>query len=270
MSADLNGPERTARDLTGLTALVTGASGGLGRAVSLALAAEGALVVGWGRSPEALEETGAQVVAADGEFVAQRVDLADREGLARAADAVSKAHDPAILVNLTGGPPPGPIVDVDADAWEAAFAAMVLPVLTLTSRLLPGMRRRGFGRVITCTSSGAVAPIPGLGISNTLRACLHGWSKTVAEEVAADGVTSNVVVPGRIDTPRVSQLDDARARNQGIGADEVRRSSEATIPLKRYGRPDEFASAVAFVAGRSASYITGSVIRVDGGLIRST
>jgi 3-oxoacyl-[acyl-carrier protein] reductase len=146
---------------------------------------------------------------------------------------------------------------------------MVLGVIALTDRVLPAMRERRWGRVITTTSSGVVAPIPGLALSNVLRLSLVGWSKTLAREVASDGITVNVVVPGRIATGRVRELDEARAEREGSTVEAVVASSLAAIPAGRYGDPDEYAAAVAFLAGEPASYITGAMIRVDGGQIPS-
>jgi 3-oxoacyl-[acyl-carrier protein] reductase len=129
------------------------------------------------------------------------------------------------------------------------------------------MRERGWGRVITSTSSGVVAPIPNLGISNALRSSLLGWSKTLAREVARDGVTANIVVPGRIGTDRIRFLDEAKAQREGRSPEDVANESTGSIPAGRYGDPAEYAAAVAFLASERASYITGSVLRVDGGLI---
>jgi 3-oxoacyl-[acyl-carrier protein] reductase len=146
---------------------------------------------------------------------------------------------------------------------------MAAHLFHLTGLLLPGMRARGWGRVLTIASSGVEQPIPNLALSNGIRASVLGWSKTLAGEVAADGVTVNVVLPGRIHTDRVDQLDAVAAQRQGKSLVEVARASTATIPAGRYGRPEEFADTVAFLASGRASYITGAKIRVDGGMIRS-
>jgi 3-oxoacyl-[acyl-carrier protein] reductase len=146
---------------------------------------------------------------------------------------------------------------------------MVLSVIAITDRVLPGMRQRRWGRVITSTSSGVVAPIPNLGISNALRLSLVGWSKTLAREVARDGITANIILPGRIATDRIRFLDEAKAKREGRPVEEVAAESTSSIPVGRYGRPEEYGDVVAFLASERASYITGSVIRVDGGLIAS-
>jgi len=145
----------------------------------------------------------------------------------------------------------------------------VIGVIALTDRVLPPMRERGWGRIITTTSSGVAAPQPNLALSNSLRLAVVGWSKTLAAEVAADGVTVNVVVPCRIATGRVRALDEARAKREGTTVEAAEASSIASIPAGRYGDPEEYAAAVAFHASERASYITGATLRVDGGQIRS-
>jgi 3-oxoacyl-[acyl-carrier protein] reductase len=146
---------------------------------------------------------------------------------------------------------------------------MVLSVIAITDRVLPGMKTRGWGRILTSTSSGVISPIPNLAISNTLRLSLVGWSKTLAREIGKDGITANIVVPGRIATARVAALDNAKARREGRSVEEVAAESQGTIPLGRYGKPGEYADVVAFLASERAAYITGSVVRVDGGMITS-
>jgi 3-oxoacyl-[acyl-carrier protein] reductase len=146
---------------------------------------------------------------------------------------------------------------------------MVLSVIAITDRVLPNMRARHWGRVITSTSSGVVAPIPNLGISNALRLSLVGWSKTLAREVGKDGITANIILPGRIATGRIKFLDEAKAKREGRTVEDVSAESTSSIPLGRYGYPEEYADVVAFLASERSAYISGAVIRVDGGLIAS-
>jgi 3-oxoacyl-[acyl-carrier protein] reductase len=174
-----------------------------------------------------------------------------------------------ILVNNTGGPPPTPASGQDPALWRKSFGGMILSVIAITDRILPGMRERRWGRIVTSVSSGVVAPIPNLGISNALRLSLVGWSKTLAREVARDGITANIVLPGRVATDRIRFLDEAKAKRENRSVDDVAAESTASIPTGRYGRPEEYADTVAFLASERASYITGSVLRVDGGLIAS-
>jgi 3-oxoacyl-[acyl-carrier protein] reductase len=146
---------------------------------------------------------------------------------------------------------------------------MVVPIFKLAGLVLPGMLERRWGRILTIASSGVVQPIPNLVISNALRASLVGWSKTLASEVAKDGVTVNLVLPGRIETDRVGELDAINAKAQGKTPEDVAAAARATIPAGRYGRVEEFAEVVCFLASERASYVTGSMIRVDGGAVRS-
>ena len=149
-----------------------------------------------------------------------------------------------ILVNNTGGPPP-PASGQATAAWSKFFQSMVLSVIGLTDRVLPGMLAAGWGRIVTSTSSGVVAPIPNLGLSNSLRMALVGWSKTLAREVWRDGITSNIILPGRIATPRISFLDEQKAKREGRSVEDVSAESTASIPVGRYGKPQEYADAVA-------------------------
>jgi 3-oxoacyl-[acyl-carrier protein] reductase len=193
-------------------------------------------------------------------------DLSDGSAIAGLADLLGSVD---ILVLNTGGPPPGPVADTSDATWTAQFEAMFLSAVRLARYALGGMRARGFGRIITVVSSGVVQPIENLGISNALRAGVVGWAKTLAAEVARDGITVNCVAPGRIATDRLTELDSGKASRDGIAIEEVQRASRASIPAGRYGDPAEFAAVVAFLASARASYMTGSVVRVDGGMIRS-
>lgn len=256
--------------IKGKIALVGAAGGGLGGAIARTLAQEGARVVVSDIDGAAARATKERIAEAGGDSLSLELDLGN---LASFPQALSKIQDAFgevdILVNLTGGPPPTAAAGNDPELWSRHFQAMVLGVIHLTDLVLPAMRERGWGRIVTSTSSGIVTPIPNLSISNALRLSLLGWSKTLASEVAADGVTVNIVVPGRIATRRIEALDAARAEREGISVDEVVRMSTSTIPMKRYGKPEEYAAAVAFLASSAASYVTGAAVRVDGGLIPS-
>ena len=256
--------------LKGKTALVLGGGGGLGRAIATSLAGEGANVAVAGIGATSIDATLAALKEIGGNSVGLIWDLADLSVIdANIAKIEAELGPVDILINNTGGPPPSSAVGADPAVWAKQFQAMVLSVIAITDRVLPGMKARGWGRILTSTSSGIVAPIPNLAISNALRMSLVGWSKTLAREVARDGITANIIVPGRIATARVAALDNARAKREGRGVEEVAAESAASIPVGRYGKPEEYADVVAFLASTRAGYITGSVIRVDGGMIPS-
>jgi 3-oxoacyl-[acyl-carrier protein] reductase len=255
--------------ISGKRALVLGGSSGLGAASARALAAEGVYVLAASRSPERI----LQDAAAQDPHIAQRlrphqVDLAAPGSVKALLDAVVADGGIDILVNNGGGPSPGGVLGQPAEAWSAAFEAMAVSLFRITQALLPAMLAAGWGRIITIGSSGVEQPIPNLALSNTIRAAIAGWSKSLAAEVAASGVTVNMVLPGRIDTDRVRALDGARAARTGESLDAIQRASRNEIPLGRYGRPEEFGAAIAFLASTQASYITGSMLRVDGGMIK--
>ena len=256
--------------INGKTALVFGAGGGLGGAIAQSLAAEGVRVVAADIDAEAAARTVSALGASGHAAMALQWDIGDLTVLQDRLAAVEQAFGPVdILVNNTGGPPPTPAHGQAPEAWSRHFDMMVRSVIAVTDAVLPGMKARGWGRIITSTSSGVVAPIPNLGISNALRMALVGWSKTLAREVGGAGITCNIVLPGRIATGRIVFLDEQKARREGRSVAEVSAESTASIPVGRYGNPQEYGDTVAFVASARASYITGSVLRVDGGLIAS-
>lgn len=257
--------------ISGKRALVLASSRGLGAGIAAALAAEGANVLLCGRSGEKLEANCA-AINARGQGRADWVwaDLADPDFVPNLLTAVKeKLGGVDILVNNTGGPVPGASTDMNADRLETYFHAMVVSVISLTNALLPEMQERGWGRILTVASSGVIEPIANLALSNTLRGALVGWNKTLATEVALSGVTANLLLPGRILTDRIDELDGANAKRSGKSVEEVRAASIRTIPAGRLGTVEEFAAAAAFLCSGPAAYITGSMLRVDGGAAKS-
>ena len=252
-------------------ALVLASSSGLGLGIATKLCEEGADVLLCGRSEEKLASAAKALTdAGPGRAHFRVADLAEpntASALFAAAGETLGGVD--ILVNNTGGPPPGGVEGQATDVWRSQFDTMVVRLIEMTNLCLPGMRERGWGRVLTVASSGVIQPIPNLSISNTIRSALVGWNKSLSNEVAADGITLNILAPGRIHTERTDQLDAAAAKRTGKTIKEVRKASEGTIPARRYGAVEEFASVAAFLLSGPASYVTGGVIRCDGGSIRS-
>jgi len=254
--------------LSGKVALVFGAGGGLGSAIAQTLASEGADVVLADINFDAAESVAASIRDNNKRALALQWDLNDLSVIDAHISQIEKELGPVdILVNNTGGPPPTPVAYQTQDVWNKHFQSMVLSVIAIADRVLPQMRARQFGRIITSSSSGVIAPIPNLGLSNALRVSLLGWSKTLSREVGKEGVTCNVVVPGRIATGRTKFLDEQKAKREGRPIEDVSDESANTIALGRYGNPQEYADVVTFLASTRASYLTGSVLRVDGGMI---
>ena len=248
--------------LNGKTALVLGASRGLGAAISLMLAKEGVKVTSVARNTSSIEEWSNNF-----SIVPFKSDLTDTNSLGNLISFLSDKHID-ILVNNCGGPVAGPANGQKIEVWEKAFKSMASPMFSITNELLPKMVSNKWGRIITIGSSGIEQPIPNLALSNGIRGAIAGWSKSLANEVAGDGITVNMVLPGRISTDRLRELDEGKAKRTGMSLEEVEKDAKSTIPAGRYGKPEEFASVVTFLASDSASYITGSMIRVDGGLTK--
>jgi 3-oxoacyl-[acyl-carrier protein] reductase len=252
-------------------ALVLASSRGLGLGIAEALAAEGATVMLVGRTADKIKAN-AEAITARGKGKAYGI-AADLGAPGAVEEIVALAEKTLgqidILVNNTGGPPAKPATEVAADEWAKHFKAMVEPVFAITAKLLPGMRARKWGRILTVASSGVEQPIPNLALSNALRSSIVGWSKTLSTEVAKDGVTVNMILPGRIATDRIKELDTANAQRSGKSMEEIEAASIATIPAGRLGTAAEFGSTGAFLCSQQASYITGSMVRVDGGATRS-
>jgi 3-oxoacyl-[acyl-carrier protein] reductase len=256
--------------LTGKRALVLASTRGLGLGIGTKLAEEGAHVLLSGRSRDKLEHAVTTIRDAGGKADFIEADLTDPGVVDTLAAAVAeKLGGIDILVNNTGGPPPGAMTDASLEVLAKQFDTMVLRVMAITQRFLPAMKEQGFGRVLTVASSGVIQPIPNLGLSNALRSALVGWSKSMANENASAGVTFNMLLPGRIQTERVDELDEANSKRTGNPIEDIRETARASIPAGRYGTVDEFASVAAFLVSVPASYVTGGLIRCDGGAIKS-
>lgn len=256
--------------LTGKIALVAAASRGLGRAVAEELAREGAHVLICARGAEALRETAKSIRAATGVRVVEVVaDLSDSSDVVRVAErALAEFGRVDILVTNGGGPPAGPFENHSPDAWQAAIRQNLLSVVELTRAILPGMKERRWGRIINVTSIAVKQPVDNLILSNSVRAAVTGFARTLANEVAPFGITVNNVMPGYTRTQRVEELAERNASLKGTTPEAERAVWEGQIPMARLGESLEFAAMVAFLASERASYTTGASIPVDGGWIR--
>ena len=256
--------------LQGKTALVLGGSKGLGRGVADALSGEGVAVAMLARGKEALDQAVAEITARGGRAIGLSADLADWPAVEKAAMSARDQLGPIdILLNNSGGPPPSRVIGIAPEIWEAQFRAMVLVFFRLTDLMLPDMRQRGWGRILNVASESVIQPIPQIAISNTLRGAVIGWAKTLAGEVARDGITVNTLLPGAFETDRVLQIQRATSAKQGVSMEELAQRIARNIPVGRMGKPAEFGAIAAFLASPLAGYITGSMFRLDGGSIRS-
>jgi 3-oxoacyl-[acyl-carrier protein] reductase len=252
--------------LKGKRAIVMAASRGLGYASALGLAREGCHLIVCSRDQQRIEaaadtirrETGARVTA----LVADVSSASEARRLVDAA--VSEYGGLEIVVHNAGGPPAGETLAMSEEQWHKAFEQNLLSFTRIAGAAAPEMKKAGYGRLLTIASSSIKQPIPNLALSNALRAGVWGIAKTLSRELAPQGILVNVIAPGRIDTERIAELDQANAQKAGKPIDDVRRASVASIPLGRLGRPEELANLVVFLASQSASYITGQAIMVDG------
>lgn len=258
--------------LAGKTALVAAASKGLGRAVAEAFAREGANVAMCSRDETSIEKAAEEIArVTKAQVLPIAADVSTREGcevFIQTALAKFRAID--VLYVNAGGPPTGRFDDLDDAAWEKAFELTLMSAVRLTRLALPQMRAQKSGSIVYSTSTTLRQPTQYLTLilSNALRASVHGMAKTISAELAKDGIRVNAVQPGRVATERVAQIDADLAKRQGTTPDAIRkRYEENTIPLGRYGRPEEFAAAVVFIASPAASYITGVSLQVDGGML---
>ena len=245
--------------IEGKTALVMGASRGIGRGIAAARAREGARVAMASRSRKRVEEAAKDI---EGDTAAFEADTSDLDSLASLPDDVASKLGPVeILVTNTGGPPLGGALDHAREVWEEAYRSLVLAPLVLADAVLPGMRERKWGRLVNVGSSSVREPIPHLTLSNANRMAATGLFKTLATEVASDGITVNTVATGRFATDRL-------AENWGSWEEMERHAAEG-VPAGRLGQPDEFGDLVAFLCSDRAAYLTGAVVPLDGGMLRS-
>ncbi|HEY6730113.1 MAG TPA: SDR family oxidoreductase [Solirubrobacterales bacterium] len=246
--------------IEGKVALVMGASKGIGRGVAAALAREGARVAIASRSQERLEEAAAEIGERATPFVADATDL---ERLARLPIEVAEALGSVdILVTNTGGPPPGGALDHGFEEWEEAYRSLVLAPRILAGAVVPGMRAEGWGRIVNVGSTTTIEVNPALGLSNANRMATVGFLKTLAREVAGNGITVNTVATGRFATDRMAEL--------GGSIEQVEAAAQKEVPAGRLGTVEEYGDLVAFLCSQRAAYITGTVIPIDGGLLRTT
>jgi len=255
--------------LKGRTALVMGASQGLGQATAMQLAEEGAHVILVARREDALKIVQQQIQDSGGSAQIACCDLFDLSSRQALCQLIRDLPRLDVLVANSGGPAPGMAPGIASEVWTKEFDAMVLGLIEIIDTAVEPMKSAKFGRILVIGSSGIVTPIPKLAVSNTLRSAVAGYIKTLSEQMAPFGVTCNMVLPGRIDTPRTKAIDAGGAKAESVDVDEIRARSWAGIPMGRYGTPEEFASMVVFLASVRASYITGIQARVDGGAMKS-
>ena len=253
-------------DLTGKRALICGSSQGIGRAAAIQLALMGASVTLVARNGEKLKEVIDHIPADDTESHHYLVaDFAHPEQLKSAIDGYLKDHTIDILVNNTGGPPGGQAIDAKNEEFIAAFNSHLICNQILVQAVAPAMKKEGFGRIINIISTSVKTPLAGLGVSNTIRGAVASWAKTLSLELGPFGITVNNVLPGFTMTARLESLINSRVEKEGLSFEEVKQQMIEGIPARRIGEAEDVAAAIAFLASKSAGYINGINLPVDGG-----
>jgi 3-oxoacyl-[acyl-carrier protein] reductase len=255
--------------LKGKVAMVAGASRGLGFAVAEALAREGAIVSLSSSNQQSIDEAAKKLAAGGGTVVGAAVDVRNGDHIsAWAQQTIEKFGGVDLLFTNSGGPPAGAALSFDDAAWQNGVDLLLFSALRMIRAVVPSMKQRGGGSILVSTSSSVKEPIPNLALSNVIRAAVSSLAKTLSLELAGDHIRVNQLIPGRIDTVRVRQLDEIAGKRQGMTADEAKAKSVGMIPMGRYGEPPEFGTVGAFLLSDAAAYITGATVQVDGGLIR--
>jgi len=256
--------------LKGKVAMVGGASRGLGYAVAEALAREGASVSISSSSQTSIDEAAKRISAAGAQVLATVVDVRNGDQIAAwGQKTIEKFGGVDLLFTNAGGPPAGAAISFDDAAWQNAIDLLLFSTLRMVRAAVPAMKQRGGGSILMSTSSSVKEPIANLGLSTVIRASVSALAKTLAIELAPDKIRVNQIIPGRIDTDRIKQLDEISGKKQGISADQAKAKSIGTIPMARYGETPEYGRVAAFILSDAASYMTGSTVQVDGGAIRS-
>jgi 3-oxoacyl-[acyl-carrier protein] reductase len=256
--------------LTGKVAMVAGASRGLGFAVADALAREGAIVSMSSSNLASIDEAAKRISSTGSTVLGTVVDVRNGDHITGwAQKTIERFGGIDLLFTNGGGPPSGAAISFDEGAWQNAIDLLLFSALRMVRAAVPSMKQRGGGAILMSTSASVKEPIPNLGLSTVLRASVSALSKTLALELAADRIRVNQIIPGRIDTDRIKQLDEIAGTRQGITADQAKAKSIGTIPMGRYGEASEYGRVAAFILSDAAAYMTGSTVQVDGGLIRS-
>ncbi|MEK9679416.1 MAG: SDR family oxidoreductase [Rhodospirillaceae bacterium] len=255
--------------IKGKTALVLGASQGMGAGIARVLAENGANVIVGARRADKLADLVSELEGHGVKAEAYPIDLSDKASVDQLCAMITDDWQIDMLLNNAGGPPPSPSTGVADEVWAASIQALLMSTIRITEAALHGMKERKWGRVLTIASSGVKQPIDNLGVSNTVRGAVAGFTKSLSNEVAQHGVTVNMILPGRIETERLINMDINNSKRKEISLEDQKAQNQGSIPAKRYGTVEEFAGVAAFLMSERASYVTGSLIRVDGGLINS-
>ncbi|MCB9267873.1 MAG: SDR family oxidoreductase [Lewinellaceae bacterium] len=256
--------------IKGKNALVCGSSKGIGKAAAIEIAKLGANVTLVSRSAETLADIVHELDDSQGQrhdFLV--ADFNDPSGLKRKVHGLVAAKTIHILVNNTGGPPAGPMLDAEASAFEDAFSQHLICNHLLVQAVVPGMKRESYGRIINVISTSVKAPLDNLGVSNTVRAAVANWAKTLANELGPEGITVNNVLPGATNTGRLQEIINNKAKASGRSSEEVATAMKGGIPLRRFAEPEEVGAAIAFLASPAAAYISGVALAVDGGRLKN-